>query len=155
MATFKSFQALGESKKKALRVEKRLLPTIITKEAVNFFTLNFRRQGFLDSSLEKWKPRKGEHARHKNTTKKDKEGRNILVGKGTGIKLSRSIRVLRKTRNSAVIGSSLIYAAVHNYGLRAGRSGFTMPIRKFVGRSKKLEQKTVNIIRKRILNVLK
>lgn len=126
---------------KAWRVEKSKLPRLIAEEAVNEFRLNFRRQGFKDATVKKWKKRK---------SKKD-TGRGILVGKGSGKKLSRSIRQLQVSKRQIIIGSTVHYAGVHNYGLRAGRGrGFKMPQRKFVGNSKSLDKKIRKLIIKRI-----
>lgn len=116
------------------------LPRLIANEAVNEFKGNFQRQGFRDQTTKPWKPRK-----------KADPGRGILIGKGGAKKLSRSIRALKATRQRIVVGSTVHYAGVHNYGLRSGRGkGFKMPKRQFVGHSKMLSSNIRTLILKRI-----
>lgn len=114
--------------------------------AKNHFVLNFRKQGFDDKVVEKWKPRK----------KADKRaGRAILVKTGD---LRRSI--IRHPENrkalSVKISTDLIYAKVHNDGLRAGRGrGFIMPKRQFIGDSYNLNEKVKQLLVKRLDKVFK
>lgn len=132
--------SLLENDDDGFKREMRKLPKLIANEAVNEFTENFRRQGFKDQSTRKWKQRKG------NTD----PGRGILIGKGGGNKLSRSIRKLRASQKRVIVGSTIHYAGVHNYGLKAGRGkGFTMPKRQFIGHSKALSDKIIKLIKKR------
>ena len=101
---------------------KQTIGTKLSNEAVNHFKGNFRAQGFVDSTIEKWQPRK-----------KADPGRAILVKSG---RLRNSIRVTKKTVKEIRIGSDVVYAPVHNYGLKAGRGkGFRMSVRKFLGKS--------------------
>jgi phage gpG-like protein len=80
------------------------LPTLAGAQAVDFFKKSFVRQGWVyNSKLERWKPRK----------KRD-ESRAVLIKTG---RLSRSIRVVKKTRTSVTIGSNVPYAQTHNEGL--------------------------------------
>jgi len=83
------------------------LPRKAGTEAVNFSLDNFKRQGFLSSSFEPWKPVKG----------KNKNGRKwaILVKRG---RLKRSLRILREERSAVVVGSSKPYAKAHNEGFQ-------------------------------------
>lgn len=116
-------------------------------EASNHFIESFKNQGFTDERLKKWKPRKN---------KKD-TGRAILVKKGD---LRRSIKVLKVDHSTlrASIGSTgLIYAAVHNFGLMAGRKShpFIMPKRQFIGSSKKLNNAIKKIIDRNIKGIIK
>ena len=123
------------------RREKKKIPRLLANEMVNDFKENFNRQGFRDSSTKKWKKRKN------NVD----PGRAVLVGPGGGRKLSRSIKQITVNQSKVVVGSTVHYAGVHNYGLRSGRGkGFIMPQRKFVGNSKKLNRKLVKLIIKRI-----
>jgi phage gpG-like protein len=87
------------------------LPMIIGNEAVNFTLDNFRRQGFLGSTFERWNKRK------KSWRKKDDNGRSILISTG---RLRRSVRVIQATPDTIVIGSDVPYAKAHNEGLRLG-----------------------------------
>ncbi len=113
--------------------------------ALNHFTMNFKKQGFDDRSVEKWQARK--------RTERSRAGnRGILIGKGTGV-LWRSLRKMKTGRYSAMIfiyGKANDYAKVHNDGLRAGRSGFKMPKRQFIGDSYNMDTK----IRKRVNEIL-
>ncbi len=108
--------------------------------AVNEAKTNFKRQGFMDRSLKRWKPRK-----------KPDPGRAILVKTG---RLRRSISRLSTTNKRVTIGSkgkAAVYAGVHNYGLKAGRGkGFKMPKRQFLGQSHTTDKRIVNLIKKKI-----
>ena len=152
MAKGRLLAPLIEQDLKAWKSEKRVLMKLIAEESRNFFEDNFKRQGFLDGSLKSWKPRKKEKKKSRKTKKFDKEGRGILIASG---QLSKSLTVTKKTRNRMVIRSvmatSFNYSGVHNYGLRAGRgSGFKMPERKFMGKSKTLDKKIVKLINFRL-----
>lgn len=128
-------------RQKELQREIRRLSRTMGVLALNHFKGSFRKQGFVDKGLSNWTRRKG------NTD----VGRAILHKTG---KLKNSIRVVRKTLKSVTIGSDLKYAAVHNYGLRAGRGrGFKMPKRQFVGDSKKLERKITKELEKRVTRI--
>ncbi len=108
--------------------------------AVNEAKTNFKRQGFMDRSLKRWKPRK-----------KPDPGRAILVKTS---RLRRSISRLSTTNKRVTIGSkgkAAVYAGVHNYGLKAGRGkGFKMPKRQFLGQSHTTDKRIVNLIKKKI-----
>lgn len=95
------FSKLKAKVKSAIRT----LPKVLANEAVNWSKDSFDRQGFLDETLEPWAPRK------KN--KKRNAGKSILIQSG---RLKRSIRVISSTDNSAVIGTDVPYARIHNYG---------------------------------------
>ena len=134
------------------RKEKSTLPGIIANTAVNFYSANFQKGGFVDSSLKKWKPRKAQDYKGKGKNRKvDTRNRGVLIGKGSGNKLSRSIKKQSVTSSRIVIGSTVTYAGVHNYGLRSGRGkGFQMPQRQFIGPSKALSNKLIKLIQRRI-----
>lgn len=80
---------------------KKQLPIAIGGIAVRFFKDNFRRQGFLDKSLEPWKKRK------------DGTTDGILSKSGN---LRHSIRAIKTTEGSVVIGTYEKYAQIHNEG---------------------------------------
>lgn len=80
-------------------------PRAIGIMAVQHFEDNFTKGGFVNDSLQKWKPRKHDAD----------PGRAILVGKGSG-RLSRSIRVIRTGKMRVVVGTDIEYAAIHNTG---------------------------------------
>ncbi len=118
---------------KAINID---LPLVIGKKAVDLFRENFRLEGFQDkNSVEKWK----EVNRREKRTTRASSNRKILTG-DTG-DLGRSI--IFESNNAGVITvySDLVYAPVHNNGLRAGRGeGFQMPKRQFIGSSSYLDQ---------------
>ena len=119
--------------------------------AQNHFTENFRKQGFDDRSVEKWKPRK--------RTERSRAGqRGILIGKGTGV-LRRSIAKRKTSKYSGlifIIGNANRYAKVHNDGLRAGRGkGFIMPKRQFIGDSYNMFQKIDRKVKQRLERIFR
>jgi phage gpG-like protein len=118
------------------------LPIIIGKEAVEHFKKNFQKESW---ERNKWIEVK---RRENPWTKGAKRTRKILTG-DTG-DLGRSIQYTPESGKTTV-HSDLIYAAVHNWGLKAGRgSGFTMPQRKFIGESEELNNKIKDIVEIRI-----
>jgi len=136
----------------------REIPLKIAVAAVEHFKENFQEEGFVDDSLQKWDP-----AKRKNKLKYSKKGnplksqpasvnRKTLTGSGN---LGRSIKY-KLSNGNIIIYSDLIYAPVHNEGLRAGRgAGFIMPKRQFIGDSKKLFEKIDNIMITEIDKILK
>jgi phage gpG-like protein len=126
---------------------------IMGVEALNHFTKSFRNQGFEDVNIERWQPRKGEISGGiARVRKRDAGSRAILVKSGA---LRRSLFKYRSGVSQVTIKSQLPYAIVHNEGLKAGRSGFKMPKRQFVGNSSKLVEKLYKRIDRKILNVWK
>ena len=103
---------------------------LIGNEAKNFFVESFRKQGFEDTIVEKWKPRKKEGKR---------SGRAILVDSGD---LRRSIirQPVNKAQLRVKISTDLNYAKFHNEGI--GK----MPKREFMGNSYKLNELCKKII---------
>jgi len=129
------------------------LPLLIGNEAVNFSLDNFRRQGFLGNTMERWPKRK------KSWSKKGNNSRNVLISTG---RLRRSVRVIRATIDAVVIGSDVPYAKAHNEGLKLGviqsvkaftrkdganvkahtrRINMKLPRRRFIGNSPYLNQR--------------
>ena len=140
--------------RKRLKAEQKKTLTVAAEMAVQFFQDNFsEHQGFLDSRVKKWKPRKKED----KTFKKNKTKRGILIGTGGGT-LWKAISRTHLNSKRTVIGirgSANVYASVHNFGLRAGRGkGFKMPKRKFMGESRVLNRKIVRLIKKRVKKIL-
>jgi len=144
---------------------RRELPKVIGNTAVNFAKDNFRKQGFQDGGVKRWKERQ-----QRDT------GRAILVKAGA---LKRSIRVTRTTRNRVWIGSDRPYAKIHNEGgritstarvrqhtrrTRAGRTSVgahtrqmntNIPQRQYIGASKELNRRIRKTIRNRLRTVLR
>ena len=132
MAKQNKFNFKGIEKKARTTLENAMVE--IGNAAKSFFVENFRKQGFDDKNVEKWKPRK----------KADKRaGRAILVKTGD---LRRSI--IRNPANRAAlsikISTDLVYAARHNNGLKG------MPKRQFMGDSYNLNERIKKIIVKRL-----
>lgn len=81
----------------------RNLPTWAGNSALNFFLDSWKKEGFSDREFRAWKKRR-QHV----------EGRNLLVGKGSG-KLRRSLRV-RIGRDFFEVYTTMPYAKIHNEG---------------------------------------
>ncbi len=144
--------------------------------AVNFFKERFRENAWLDTSKEKWEPRK----------RKTKSKRGTLIKSG---RLKRSIRVTKTTSDSVTIGTDAPYAQIHNEGgkidqtvnvsshnvkvhsrKRKGRTefvkahtvkahsrkvSFIMPKRQFMGKSTVLNKQIEEMLINEIENCLK
>jgi len=125
------------------------LPIIIGKMAVDHFKKNFQNEAW---GHEKWQEVKRRLQPAKKGYKKAGSRRKILSGE-TG-NLGRSIQYDAQKRQ-VVIHSDLLYAAVHNFGLKAGRgAGFTMPKRQFIGDDKELNEIVKTEIEKQITKIL-
>lgn len=92
----------------------RRLPPLMGAEAVRHTKENFRQGGFVDETLQPWKPRKND----------PDPGRGILIGKGTG-HLFKDVRVLQKLPNGVKVGTTLPYARIHNDGGTISHPGGT------------------------------
>lgn len=88
------------------------LPLLVGNEAVNFTLDNFRLQGFMGNTFQRWLPRK-----KSKWGKRDRSGAAILIGTG---RLRRSIRIIRLNADSVTIGSDVKYARAHNEGMSLG-----------------------------------
>jgi len=108
-----------------------------------FFVDSFRKQGFDDKNVQKWKPRKRTTYKTKGGKTVDDTTRAILVKTGD---LRRSI--IRNPANRAAlsvkISTDLVYAARHNDGLK------NMPKRQFMVDSYNLNEKVKAVIVKRL-----
>ena len=117
-----------------------------------FFVDSFRKQGFDDKNVQKWKPRKRTSYTTKSGKVVDDTTRAILVKEGD---LRRSI--IRNPANRAAlsikISTNLDYAKIHNDGLMGkafGKHPFKMPKRQFMGDSYNLNEKVKAVIVKRL-----
>ena len=117
-----------------------------------FFVESFRKQGWDDKSVQKWKPRKRTTYKTKSGKVVDDTTRAILVKEGD---LRRSI--IRNPANRAAlsikISTNLDYAKIHNDGLMGkafGKHPFKMPKRQFIGDSYNLNEKVKAVIVKRL-----
>ncbi len=153
---FKIDTSLKHQQLKTL-IEKHL-PIIIGKEAVDYFTENFKKQAWERTPWQEVKRRQSWTREYKYAAKVRRSDA-ILLGQATSKNkssgaLNRSIQYTPNT-NGVLIHSDLIYAAVHNSGGRAGRgSGFQMPKRQFIGDSPELKKHIENIIKTRISKIL-
>lgn len=116
-------------------LKRKELSTALARTAENFFKDNFRKQGFLDESLEAWAKR----AKNKDA------GRAILVKTGF---LRRSIKAVKVTDNHIRIQSNAKYATYHNEGIGHKK-------RKFVGVSSQLNKLSKEVIKKALKSVFK
>ena len=120
------------------KTQRKALPAKLGNIAVKFFQDNFRREGFLDNSINKWK-------RRKYKPRGKSKGQLQVSGR-----LKRSIKRLSTTFGRIAIGTRGVpYASIHNEGLNGvafGKYPFKMPKREFVGDSAKLEK----LLKKRI-----
>jgi phage gpG-like protein len=167
----------------SLQKMKSTLPTVLGNKIKNFTMDAFRKQGWTDTSFERWKPIK----RNKDA------GRAILVKRG---KLKRSIKVRMANWTRVVVGSyGIEYAQIHNEGgsiskgasstvlafksfskgknkgktrfaknnakasyaqkVGIGAHSINMPKRQFIGKSQRLERELKGIIGGEFLRVLK
>jgi phage gpG-like protein len=86
------------------------LPLLIGNEAVNFTLDNFRLQGFMGTTFQRWLPLQ------KGWKNKPRNG-SILIWKG---RLRRSIRITQLGAAHVAYGTNVKYARAHNEGLRLG-----------------------------------
>ena len=124
--------------------------------AKNFFVENFRKQGFDDKTVQRWKPRKRTTYRTKSGRIVNDTTRAILVKEGD---LRRSIiRVPNRAAMNVKIQTNLDYAKIHNEGLMGkafGKHPFKMPKRQFIGDSYNLNEKVKAVLVKRLDKVFK
>lgn len=133
------------------------LPKKLGNEAVNFFKDSWRKQGWDDGRIIPWKPRKGEiRSGIAKISKKSASGRDILVGKGSGV-LRRSFDYF-PSRNRVLVINDRVYSNIHNYGLMGrawGKYPFKMTQRKFMGKSRTLDYKSGVLISRMIKGALR
>jgi len=113
----------------------KLLETLANNAINQFKVKNFDAQGFVDTTVQKWAPRKN-----------DKDpSRKILVKTG---RLRQSITVVGRTNDSVKVGTAVTYAQYINNGTEH------MKARKFIGKSDVLDRKNKSIINKYVKGVL-
>ena len=125
---------------KQVRTQLEASLVLMGRTAKTFFYDNFRKQGFDDKNVTKWKPRKDQS--------RNSIGRAVLVKSGD---IRRSIRfdTVNKANLSVRIASDLPYAKIHNDGLTGrawGKAPFKMPKRQFIGDSWNLNEKVKKIL---------
>ena len=154
MAKQNKFNMKGMEQKARKALENAVVE--VGNTAKNFFVENFRKQGFDDKTVQRWKPRKRTTYRTKSGKVVDDTTRAILVKEGD---LRRSIiRVPNRAAMSVKIQTDLDYAKIHNEGLMGkafGKHPFKMPKRQFIGDSYNLNEKVKAVIVKRLDKVFK
>lgn len=83
-------------------------PTRVGGISVKFYKDRFVRGGWIDTSFQKWRPRK-----KRDRNERRRGNRALLVQSG---RLKRSIRVLAKNEKSVRVGTDVEYAKAHNEG---------------------------------------
>lgn len=138
--------------------------------AVNFSKERFVRKNWVDTGREPWPAWSPKYA------KSDAHGASLMIGKQSG-RLKKSIRKLKATQNTVVIGTDVPYAEMHNEGIdstrtvrvrahtrkRKGRAievkahtrKMTMPQRRFIGESAVLGKRLEKHLQKEITKILK
>lgn len=149
MAKQNKFNMKGMEQKARKALENAVVE--VGNTAKNFFVENFRKQGFDDKTVQRWKPRKRTTYRTKSGKVVDDTTRAILVKEGD---LKRSIiRVPNRAAMNVKIQTNLDYAKIHNEGLMGkafGKHPFKMPKRQFIGDSYNLNEKVKAVIVKRL-----
>lgn len=115
--------------------------------ALNKTLKSFRKQGFEDTSLQGWQPRK--------RTERGRGSRGILIGfKSGNTGMRNSFSLMKLSQRSIELRNSKVYSGVHNEGLRAGRgTGFKMPERRMMGKSHILDKRISKMIGLKILKI--
>lgn len=130
------------------RLITRTLPVKAGTIAVQHFRDNFRQEGFVDSSLQPWKPSK-----RKSDPKNPDNAYKTLLSRRNN--LYRSIKK-KAAPGVATVYTDVPYAAAHNEGTnRAGRNHrVRIPKRQFMGQSKQLETKVRDMIDSEVRKVI-
>lgn len=138
---------------------------IIQVEGLNFIKKNFQDQGFNDSGLEQWKPRKTTDRKGRDLTRyrtnrhgkqgdltqfgKREQGRAILTGHNTGGDKLRNSFKARREKLSVIFYTYKTYAQPHNEGTKK------LPKRQFMGKSQYLEKQIKNKLEKTLDQIFK
>ncbi|MDQ3073270.1 MAG: phage virion morphogenesis protein [Bacteroidota bacterium] len=142
----------------------RELPTIVGTMAVNFYDGSFDREGFINKSIEKWAPRKGEDSKVKRSARK-----GLLIDTG---ELRKSIDFTPGIMEVTIF-SDKPYAAAHNEGfkgtvsipahvrkqrdkeVKAHSRKMNIPQRQFIGKSELLEKRIDHHVEKALDKIFK
>ncbi len=138
---------IRQNSDKIVSAFERRIPLKVGNAGKSHFKENFRRGGFVDKNLTKWKP-----AKRIGIAKGAKSQYGTLLSARNYLYNSINYRVLPY---QVIIFTRVPYAIVHNEGLRAGRGkGFKMPKRQFIGDSAVLNKQISEIIDKELSNIL-
>lgn len=153
--SFDSFKAeISQNNAEIKKLIEEDLPRIIGVESVNHFKENFQQESFDQEPWLEVERRKIETRSYLSNLKYHpaRNTRKILTGDSGD--LERSIQYTTES-GKVLIHSDLVYADVHNSGLRAGRgSGFLMPKRQFINDSEKLHNIITKIINDKMDKIL-
>lgn len=139
--------------KRLFKSQKKTLPIVLGNIAKNFFLDTFRKGGFTDIGFKRWSRRKKRLPRGRFSPTLTEPA--TLVKRGT---LRRSIKARPTTFRKIRIFTNLVYAAIHNFGLKGkafGKHPFKMKERKFIRDSRVLERKLEKRVLKEIDKVFK
>ena len=140
-------QTVQNHSEKIASAFERKIPIKVGNAGKSHFKENFRRGGFVDKNLTKWKP-----AKRIGRAKGAKGQYGTLLSARNYLYNSINYRALPY---QVVIYTRVPYAIVHNEGLRAGRGkGFKMPKRQFIGDSAVLNNKISIIIDEELSKIL-
>ena len=132
---------------------KTTLPKVLANETKNYFIVeNFNKQQWGGKPWEEVERRKEGTKAYKYATPANRT-RHIFIGSGSGILRRAVINSLQKATFELIHFEvkDVVYAKVHNEGLRAGRGlGFQMPKRQFMGQTRKLGEIQRRVIDKTI-----
>lgn len=145
-----NFSVLREKLYQISKLVQKDIPIVLKVEGLNFIQKNFQDEGFNDGSLQKWKDRKTTDQRGRDITRYQtnrvgKKGslnrygsklkdRAILTGHNTGGNKLRNSFKTRTEKDRVIFYTYKEYAQRHNEGLDG------MPKRRFIGKSKTLDQ---------------
>jgi phage gpG-like protein len=128
---------MGKKYADFVKLKNTLMRSIANNSLTFFKVKNFDAESFIDTPIsKKWAPRK---------SKKDDEGRRLLVKTGRG---RQSINIKQISPNKALIVADAPYMKFHNDGAKY------LPQRKFMGQSNKLDKESIEIINKKIRQIL-
>ena len=128
---------MGKKYADFVKLKNTLMRSIANNSLTFFKVKNFDSESFQDTPMsKKWAPRK---------SKKDDAGRRLLVKTGRG---RQSITIKQISPDKALIAADAPYMKYHNDGTK------TLPQRKFMGKSNKLDRETMDMINKKIRAIL-
>ena len=127
------------------QLEQDVASIVVEVEVEAFVTENFEKEGFTDTSFQKWQPRK----------KPDpKNGKRALLVDTTA--LVDAATKARTKGDTVTVTIPLDYAEVHNEGGTAGKGGSaTIPKRQYIGESHELNHRIERKARKLLDQKLK
>lgn len=123
------------------------LTKVLGNEAVNHFKDGWRKQGWDDNVVAPWKARKGQlRSGIAQVSRKSDSSRAILVKSG---RLRRSFYMSVEGSHRVIVVNPTPYSVYHNYGTKR------LPQRKFMGKSRNLDEKSGVLISRMIKSALR